>query len=123
MISSIAEQTDLAPTILDYLGITAPLGMESRSLLPALEKRHGKDHPVFSINLDGNPVHAPIMKGTVTVIAGQYEYQYEIPAGWGKSYDLQPDPVKGHDLSLKAPARVQAMRTLVRREIRQRPSR
>jgi arylsulfatase A-like enzyme len=76
-----ADQTTLAPTILDLAGISKPSSMGGKSLRPWL----GADAPdteedcvAFCQYFERNGVYKPVRQGSVGVIDGGYQYVYLI---------------------------------------------
>jgi arylsulfatase A-like enzyme len=71
-----ADQTSLAPTLLDIAGLPQPDYMRNQSLLPWLNRNNeGQGEGMaFTQHLAGNSVFAPLKNGTVGVIEGRYQY-------------------------------------------------
>lgn len=80
------DTIDLAPTVLDYLGIGAPSSMQGRSLLPAINGS-GCERPSFAgpTQLKGSSKEAVYYKGEKLI----YDYRYREAAAW---YELAADP-------------------------------
>jgi arylsulfatase A-like enzyme len=73
-----ADQTALAPTILELAGQPKPDWMRGQSLVPWLD-RDGQGEVeglAFCQYLEMNSVFEPLRHGTVGVIDGRYKYQY-----------------------------------------------
>jgi arylsulfatase A-like enzyme len=93
------SQVDIAPTILDFAQVRKPAQMEGRSVRPLLEGTLLADVPVFSMQLEKSSRFAPIARGTLCIIEGNWKYiEYR---GTGKSELFQikdgrqgPDDVK-----------------------------
>jgi arylsulfatase A-like enzyme len=86
-ITTTVSQADIAPTILDLLGYSVPSWMNGRSLKAALEGGELAAIPVFTMNLDGNPIRGKISKINAGVYYGKYKY-----IGRGEFFDLHDDP-------------------------------
>lgn len=97
---ALAENLDIVPTLLDYLGLpTEGRGFEGASLRPVIE-RNGKIRRVsFG------------MQGTVrTVQDGTYKLTYDIVSGGTQLFDLRTDPGEKVDLSGKRPQETRRLR-------------
>ncbi len=79
---------DIAPTVLDYLGVGIPSSMQGRSLLPVVQG-FGCERPSFAgpTQLKGSSKEAVYYKGKKFI----YDYRYRDAAAW---YDLANDPVE-----------------------------
>ena len=95
------QQTDILPTLLDYLAIEIPSWVEGRSLLPALEGEPPPGRPLFSyLHLSGPPRSA--------VVDGEWKLIERYPPGrpvqrW--LYDLGADPAERENLAAENPVR------------------
>ena len=80
------DAIDLAPTILDYLGVGIPASMQGRSLLPVIAGL-GRERPSFAgpTQLKGSSKEAIYYKGNKLI----YDYKYRDAASW---YALADDP-------------------------------
>ncbi len=80
------DTIDVAPTVLDYLGIETPPSMQGRSLLPAIAGL-GWERPSFAgpTQLKGSSKEAVYYKGKKFI----YDYKYRKAGAW---YDLADDP-------------------------------
>ena len=80
------DTIDVAPTVLDYLGIGAPPSMQGRSLLPAINGS-GYERPSFAgpTQLKGSRKEAVYYQGKKLI----YDYRYHNAAAW---YELAMDP-------------------------------
>jgi arylsulfatase A-like enzyme len=92
-IGTTVSQTDIAPTILDLLGYKVPSWMNGRSLKDALQGGQLADVPVFTMNLDGNPVRGRFTKGSAAVFYGNYKF-----INSGEFFNLQIDPYEQTNL-------------------------
>ena len=92
-ISAIAQPWDLAPTILDALGIGKPSELWGESLLPLIA---GKTRKIRDAAVLGNPAHAQVMtpKWLYAVWRGQRPKVL---------HDLRADPEQKKDVSAKNP--------------------
>lgn len=102
--------TDVAPTILDYAGVTATsaageIAITGRSLRPVLEGHAERAHPIdapVGVEVAGN---AALFKGYHKIVRNAP------PHGDGRwhLYDVAKDPGETADLSTADPPRVEAM--------------
>src|SRR5206468_1395511 len=77
-VSFTADQTSLAPTILDLAGVPKPDWMHGQSLVEWLKPGNArKDQGLaFTQYLERNSVFRPLHHGTVGVIDGEYQYVF-----------------------------------------------
>lgn len=98
VVTSLAEQVDLVPTILDLLGEPVTPGLDGTSLLPAIAGSSGDGGPAFAhLDLDGHRLEAVVESRTKLI--------RPLAAGPGGTqlYDLVDDPDEQLDLSLRRP--------------------
>lgn len=89
-ISTLAEQVDVAPTILDVLGKPIPYWMEGKSLLPYMSGKNSNDDKVtYSTNGE-----------TMAVFKGDYKL-IRLSDGTEKLYNLKKDPGELENLIIK----------------------
>jgi arylsulfatase A-like enzyme len=71
-----ADQTSLAPTILELAGASRPESMRSPSLVPLLDQSQtaGGEGRAFCQYFERNSVFRPIQHGTVGVVDQQFQY-------------------------------------------------
>jgi arylsulfatase A-like enzyme len=111
-----ADQTTLAPTILDLAGLSKPRSMRGRSLRPWLDG-NGKDTEeclAFCQYFERNSVYKPVREGAVGVIDGDYQYVYLLamrkpglrPLAEAQNFDL--------DRSAEHPEIAQALQRKIR---------
>jgi arylsulfatase A-like enzyme/tetratricopeptide (TPR) repeat protein len=104
---------DVAPTLLDYAGQAIPIGIEGRSVRPAVEGRAMADEPAYAESLFANlhlhwsPLHAWRTARWKLIDAPRPEL-----------FDLERDGVELHDLSDSEGARVADMRRPLRAALR-----
>jgi arylsulfatase A-like enzyme/Flp pilus assembly protein TadD len=96
---------DLVPTILDLLGVPAPLEMHGRSLRSAMNGAQGGARPIYFEALDANLTRnwAPL----TGLVERQWKY-VDLPLP--ELYDLDTDPREMANLATREPDIVTAMR-------------
>lgn len=110
-----ADQTALAPTILDLAGVPKPDSMRGPSLVGWLN-RDGQGEGeglAFTQYLERNSVFKPLRHGTVGVIDGHYEYVLDIDTQKGALRPLNEAQLRNVDRSAENPARAEALRAAI----------
>jgi arylsulfatase A-like enzyme len=102
-ITTAADQTALAPTILDIVKIARPEWMEGRSLCAQMCAEDTAQGRAFTQCLDSNSVFKPIERGTVGVVDGQNQYVVDLETKTGALYDLNEAHEQKSDRSLAEP--------------------
>jgi arylsulfatase A-like enzyme len=110
-----ADQTTLAPTILELAGIPKPDWMHGPSLVTWLSRdSSGADEGIaFSQFLEKNSVFKPLQHGTLGVIDGQYEYVLDLDTGQGALRPLNQAQFWNLDRTVDNPARATALRSAI----------
>ena len=94
------EQIDIAPTILELAGISAPDWMEGRSLFPLLQGGSLEQRQVFSMQLIKNRSFGhPITKGTIAIWDKDFKLIYYLESHNTLLFNLKSDPGETMDLS------------------------
>jgi arylsulfatase A-like enzyme len=111
-----AEQVDVAPTVAALAGLAAPPSWEGRSLLASWDAsgsgNESVSKPVFSMNFEQNPRRAPMTKGSVAVVEGDWKLihymgalRYPLmPSLQDELFDLSVDSGELHNLIAVKPA-------------------
>jgi arylsulfatase len=109
------ENTDIAPTILELAGISAPEWMEGRSLLPLIDDKPLDPRPVYSMQFSNNPYAGDslLTKGTVAVWDGDYKLIYYMENDKSLLFDLKSDPDEKYNLVDTRPRILQRLRQLI----------
>jgi arylsulfatase A-like enzyme len=108
-----ADQTALAPTILELGGRPKPDWMRGQSLVGWLN-RDGQGEGqglAFCQYLERNSVFKPPRHGTVGVIDGQYQYVLDLDTQKGALRPLSEAQIWNLDRTADNPARAEALRT------------
>lgn len=95
-VPGVTSQVDVAPTILDLLGLRAPSGYEGTSAL-------GNDRRMALLFTD----YAAAFVG---LRDGRYKFIHQFESGESLLFDLSSDPLEAHDLAACDPQRVAAYR-------------
>jgi len=109
-VSYLAQQVDLLPTILDFVGGSVPTRTDGVSLRPALEGKQLPERYVFSMNLEPNRVFDPITKGTVAVVDDEFKYVNYLGRHQEVLYRYKSDTTEEHDLIGAEPEVAKRMR-------------
>ncbi len=110
-----ADETALAPTILELAGLPAPDWMRGQSLVPWLNRdRQGKGEGLaFTQYLETNSVFKPIEHGTVGVIDGEFQYVYYLDSKKGELRPLSDAQIWNIDRAAEYPDRARALRAAI----------
>ena len=114
-VSVIADQTSLAPTILELAGISKPNWMRGPSLVPWLD-RDGQGEGeglAFTQYFERNSVFKPLRHGTIGVIDGQYQYVYYLDTHKGELRPLKEAHMWNLDNSAEDPVRAEALHSVL----------
>ncbi|PYV47527.1 MAG: hypothetical protein DMG94_05845 [Acidobacteria bacterium] len=106
-----ADQTALAPTILDLAGQSKPGWMDGQSLAPWLSREStdaGKGM-AFAQFLEKNSIFKPLTHGTVGVIDGQYQFVLDLDTKKGTLRPLNESQIWNADRSAENPAKAQEL--------------
>jgi arylsulfatase A-like enzyme len=106
-----ADQTSLAPTILDLAGLAKPQWMRGQSLAPWLkqEPRDAQSGLAFSQYLEKNSVFEPLRHGTVGVIDGKYQFVLDLDSKKGALRPLNEAHIWNQDRTAENPAKAKEL--------------
>ena len=106
-IATIADQTSLAPTILEIADIARPDWMDGQSLGGMMRGESSSQTPLaFTQYFEANSAFKPITRGTVGVIDGQHQYVFNLETKTGALYNLDEAQQQKSDLSPIEPTSV-----------------
>jgi arylsulfatase A-like enzyme len=122
-----AEQVDIAPTLAQLAGISAPPEWEGRSLLPACTQAASgtnpalADKPAFSMNFEQNPRFSRLANGVVAVVSGHWKLVHylgqlhypQMPPLQDALFDLAVDPAESMNVASAQPAITAQLRALI----------
>jgi arylsulfatase A-like enzyme len=111
-VSVAADQTALAPTILELAGQPRPDWLRGQSLVGWLgpNGQGAGDGLAFTQYLERNSIFKPLHRGTVGVIDGQYQYVLDLETLKGWLRPLDEAQFWNVDRSAENPARAEALR-------------
>ncbi len=99
-----ADQTALAPAMLQLAGLARPEWMDGRSLLIGNEGESGAaGGHAFSQFLVPNSSFKPVSHGSIGVIDGQHQYVYNFDRRAGALFDLAEAHEQKHELAAQQP--------------------
>jgi arylsulfatase A-like enzyme len=101
-----ADQTALAPTVLDMAGLPRPAWMRGQSLVPWLGRNNAGQGEglAFTQHLAGNSIFRPLRNGTVGVIDGAHQCILDLATGKAILHNLNEAQLVGIDHSAEEPA-------------------
>ncbi len=110
-----ADQTSLAPTILEIAGLPRADWMRGPSLLPWLNRdNEGEGQGMaFTQYLEKNSIFRPVTHGTVGVIDGRHQYVLDLDTGKGILRGLAEAQSWDLDRSAENPALAQSLREAI----------
>lgn len=110
-----ADQTALAPTLLDLAGVPQPDYMRGQSLLPWLNRNHEGtgEGMAFTEHLAGDSIFRPIRNGSVGVIEGRDQYTIDLATGKTMLRSLAEPQFWGVDRSPDDPALAKRLREAI----------
>jgi len=104
---------DLAPTLLEGVGLRAPAAFEGRSLVPLMELKEPPSPPIFWVALgepsdDRRPNRIAVRRGTHTLVASEAFARLEL-------YEHDTDPTQREDVASERPGISGELRDLAAR--------
>ena len=107
-----ADQTTLAPTILDLAGLAKPESMHALSLVPWLDGDEPRENRglAFCQYLERNSIFRPLRNGSFGVIDGEYQYVVYLDSQKGELRPLAEAQFWNLDRSAEYPERALALR-------------
>jgi len=108
--ATVVRLIDVAPTILDFLGIEQPRFWEGQSLLPLVRGEEEGDRPAFG----GSLVYYQERK---SIREGRHKYILTPRTGEEELYDLEADPLETVNLASREPDLVARLRATLERHL------
>ena len=110
-----ADQTSLAPTVLDIAGLPRPDYMRGPSLLPWLTREDAGlgECMAFTQHLAGDSIFKPLKNGTVGVVEGSHQYVLDLATGKAILRGLADPQSWDHDRSPEDPALAKRLREAI----------
>jgi arylsulfatase A-like enzyme len=112
IIGTPAALTDLAPTLLDILGISPPPSFQGRSLMPLIAGRDAASLPVYAVTPDVYP------RSYRSLRSGRWKYIVD-DEGREELYDLAADPEERSNLIGGNAGQADRMRRMMSRAVQQ----
>jgi arylsulfatase A-like enzyme len=100
-VSSNMEHVDIAPTILDLIGMEIPSWMEGETMKKAMLGGYVTTRPKYFMELDGNGKDGPLKKGTIGVTVGEFKYIYSLSNRTEELYDIKNDTAELNNMIYK----------------------
>jgi arylsulfatase A-like enzyme len=108
---------DIAPTLLDIIGLPVPEKMDGISFKSALDGKPLPKMVKFSSTLLAANLFEKLTTGSVAVMEGQEKLIWNITKQEAKLYDLTADPKESHDISKQRPQRVEYFKRVIESHI------
>jgi arylsulfatase A-like enzyme len=116
-IAHAAEQADLAPTVLDLLGMPPPGWCDGVSLKPLMEGQTPGPRYLFSMNLEADRIFDPVSKGTLAIFDDEFKYVINLSSGKEQMFRYRSDPGDERDLVRVETGRAAVLREALRRKL------
>jgi arylsulfatase A-like enzyme len=98
VVRSNAEQIDIAPTIVELLGMRDPGWFEGESLTKAMFEGYYSKKPKYTMNLEWSKMKEGGMSRSIAVVEGNYKYILYPDSKQSELYNLAVDPKEMHNL-------------------------
>jgi len=108
---------DVAPTIVDVLGLPPLAQADGRSLKPALLGGELPEQPVYAMAMERQSRFKPLRAGHYAVIAGSHKLVLDLGENQAELFDLAADPHELHDLSKSLPETAAHLRQLLDQQL------
>lgn len=96
-VSAVTSNVDLAPTILDFVGIAAPSGMQGRALAPVVRKADARDIPAYGHFYENNDGEHNAPK-YIAIATQRFKAICYYELGEWELFDLVRDPSESTNL-------------------------
>lgn len=117
VVTQLASQADLAPTLIALGQAKNQPKMEGRSLVSLLKGQPQEPTPVFAMSLERSSRFAPLTEGHVAVIQGPWKLIYDIRRRTSSLYNLAEDPGEVRDLRAAKPSEAERLIRMVQERL------
>ena len=97
-VDALVEMVDLAPTLLEAIGVPAAVGMQGRSLMPLLTGQSSTHRDSVYMEFYNANFNYPIPPMITSVRTTEWKLNYCDHAQYGELYDLRKDPGEFNNL-------------------------
>jgi arylsulfatase A-like enzyme len=119
--SSLAQQIDLMPTLLDFAGVQGVDKMDGLSLRPG-SGEHREHTAIYSMDFEQSPRFGRLATGTIAVIEEEWKYIHYV--GYKNTehfedalYNLKTDPDENNNLAALQPVIAARMRAAIQEQL------
>jgi arylsulfatase A-like enzyme len=112
-----AEHIDIAPTLLDILGLKIPSWMEGESLKKAMEQSPVRSKPKFSTSVDLFKNNGGPRTGSIAVTHEEYKLVFPLGKKGKELYDLSKDPKERTNLVHLKKEEARILEDMIRRRM------
>jgi arylsulfatase A-like enzyme len=112
-----AEHVDIAPTLMDVLGLKIPPWMEGTSLKEAMEQRPVQNRPNFLMSEDLFGNNGGLKTGSIGVTCEKYKLLFSLGRKGKEFYDLSKDPKEQTNLVDLKKEEVGIFERMIRRRV------
>jgi len=114
-VTASAEQVDIAPTVLDLLGLEIPRHMNGESLVPAMlgERAGARPRPRFSVSTVSRAGNGGAHGRSMAVVFGRHKLILNLPSGACELYDRARDPGEDTDIAAAEPDTCRELRGMI----------
>jgi arylsulfatase A-like enzyme len=117
LVKSNAEQVDIAPTIVELLGMRDPGWFEGESLTRAMFEGYDSQQPKYTMNLERSAMKVRGNSRSIAVIEGRYKYIYYPDSKQSELYDLAIDQKELHNLVQVQKSKSKYLHSLIVRDV------
>ncbi|MGQ0621352.1 MAG: sulfatase family protein [Panacagrimonas sp.] len=126
-VSILADQQDLAPTLVGLAGLSVDAGYRGRALRldGGAPQPEAAGHPVFSMNFERANRFAALTAGSVAMLQGPYKYVHylgleqfdDYPPLRDALFDVVADPKESRDLMAEQPQKAAEMLAAIQQQL------
>jgi arylsulfatase A-like enzyme len=112
-IGTSAEQVDIAPTVLDLLGMDIPRHMDGESLAGAMFGGCGSARPKFSVSTISRIAGRDSLGRSISVVFNGHKLILDLTSGACELYDLVRDPGENANIAACEPDRGRELKEMI----------